>query len=318
MKNEQIVREFSHILQETQAGRAAALEREAEGRRYLRRFVPEDRLILLGGGHIALPLCKMAAMLDFAVTVVDDRPSFANHQRFPEAKQVICDGFENALRSLELRATDYVCIITRGHRWDGVCLRTVLRGTEPSYLGMIGSRRRTTAMLKMLEEEGFDPAALGRVHTPIGLEIGALTTAEIAVSICAELVQHRRSLPERTGEPCLEQTNTDPALLRFMAEGGEPAALMTVVGTSGSTPVDSGAIMAIDRAGRIYGTIGGGCGEAEVMRTARRLIGTGGRQTVEVDMSNDLAMEEGMVCGGRMLVLAEDVSAPDAKGEDKP
>ncbi len=308
MKKPEIKAEFTHILSETMAGRAADLVREAEGKRWVRRFTPEERLIVLGGGHVAMPLCKMAAMLDFAVTVVDDRPSFANHQRFPEAKQVICDGFENALRSLELRATDYVCIITRGHRWDGVCLRTVLRGTEPSYLGMIGSRRRTTAMLKMLEEEGFDPAALGRVHTPIGLEIGALTTAEIAVSICAELVQHRRSLPERTGEPCLEQTNTDPALLRFMAEGGEPAALMTVVGTSGSTPVDSGAIMAIDRAGRIYGTIGGGCGEAEVMAEGRRLIGTGRSKLMEVDMSNDVAEDEGMVCGGRMQVLVEDVT----------
>ena len=81
--------------------------------------------------------------------------------------------------------------------------------------------------------------------------------------------------------------------------------------------MESGAVMAIDDAGRTFGTIGGGCGEAEVMRTARRLIGTGRRELVEVDMSNDLAMEEGMVCGGRMLVLAEDGSAPDAKGEDE-
>ena len=308
MKKPEIKAEFTHILSETMAGRAADLVREAEGKRWVRRFTPEERLIVLGGGHVAMPLCKMAAMLDFAVTVVDDRPSFANHQRFPEAKQVICDGFENALRSLELRATDYVCIITRGHRWDGVCLRTVLRGTEPSYLGMIGSRRRTTAMLEMLKEEGFDPAALKRVHTPIGLEIGALTTAEIAVSICAELVQHRRSLPEREGEPCLEQTNTDYALLRFMAESDEPAALMTVVDTRGSTPVDSGAIMAIDSLGRIYGTIGGGCGEAEAMAEGRRLIGTGRSKIIEVDMSNDVAEDEGMVCGGHMYVLLEDVT----------
>ena len=87
MKNERIVQEFSRILRETAAGRAAALEREAEGTRWRRRFVPEDRLILLGGGHIALPLCNMAAMLDFAVTVVDDRPAFANTGRFPAAQR---------------------------------------------------------------------------------------------------------------------------------------------------------------------------------------------------------------------------------------
>ncbi|MBO5497538.1 MAG: XdhC family protein, partial [Oscillospiraceae bacterium] len=154
MKNERIAREFAHILRETEAGRAASLEREAEGTRYLRRFVPEDRLILLGGGHIALPLCKMAAMLDFAVTVVDDRPAFANTGRFPEAARVVCDGFASALEKLQIRPTDYICVITRGHRWDGDCLRVILRGESPFYLGMIGSKRRVTGLLKLLEEEG--------------------------------------------------------------------------------------------------------------------------------------------------------------------
>ena len=306
MRKPEIKAEFTRILEDISIGKSADLVREVGEKRYVRRFVPEERLIVLGGGHIALPLCKMAAMLDFAVTVADDRPSFANHQRFPDARQVICDSFENALRTLKPRGTDYICIITRGHRWDGVCLRAILSGTEPDYLGMIGSRRRTTAMLAQLREEGFDPAALKRVHTPIGLEIGALTTAEIAVSICAELVQHRRSHPAEGAELCLEQTNTDEALLRFLAESEDPAALMTVVDTSGSTPVESGAIMAMDGLGRIYGTIGGGCGEAEVMSEARRLIGTGRRKLMEVDMSNDVAEDEGMVCGGRMQVLIED------------
>ena len=169
--------------------------------------------------------------------------------------------------------------------------------------------------MKLLEEEGFDSARLAAIHTPIGLKIGAETPAEIAVSICAELVQERRRRKPETDAELLERTDTDFALLRFLAEDPAPGALMTVLSTRGSTPVESGAIMAIDDTGRTFGTIGGGCGEAEVMRTARRLIGTGQRELVEVDMSNDFAMEEGMVCGGRMLVLAEDVSAPDEKGE---
>lgn len=315
MKDERIIQEFTRILQETAAGRAAALEREAEGTHWRRRFVPEDRLILLGGGHIALPLCNMAAMLDFAVTVVDDRPAFANTGRFPAAARVVCDGFASALEGLKIRPTDYVCVITRGHRWDGDCLRVILRGESPFYLGMIGSKRRVTGLLKLLEEEGFDSARLAAIHTPIGLKIGAETPAEIAVSICAELVQERRRRKPETDAELLERTDTDFALLRFLAEDPAPGALMTVLSTRGSTPVESGAIMAIDDTGRTFGTIGGGCGEAEVMRTARRLIGTGQRELVEVDMSNDFAMEEGMVCGGRMLVLAEDVSAPDEKGE---
>lgn len=307
MKERHIAEEFAHILEQTFAGRAALIEREIDGKRYVRRFVPEDRLILLGGGHIARPLCHIAAMLDFAVTVVDDRPSFANTERFPEAARVLCDGFAHAIERLQIRPTDYICVITRGHRWDGECLRQILRGEYPSYLGMIGSRRRVTGLLGLLREEGFDAEKLEAIHTPIGLKIGAETPAEIAVSICAELIAHRRSHSPEDGEEVLERTDTDLSLLRFVAEDDTPAALMTVIETRGSTPVESGAIMAMDEIGRIYGTIGGGCGEAEVMREARRLIGTGQTRLVEVDMTNDIAEEEGMVCGGKMRVLVEDI-----------
>ncbi len=305
-----IQEEFSVILRETEAGRPALMEREIDGRRFVRRFVPEDRLILLGGGHIARPLCHIASMLDFAVTVVDERPGFANTERFPEAAQVVCNSFARAIEDLKIRPADYVCVITRGHRWDGDCLRQILQGEYPSYLGMIGSRRRVAGLLGLLRAEGYDAGKLEAVHTPIGLKIGAETPAEIAVSICAELILHRRShSPEEDGT-VLERTDTDFSLLRFVAEGRAPAALMTVIETRGSTPVESGAIMAMDTLGWGYGTIGGGCGEAEVMREARRLIGTGRARMVEVDMTNSVAEEEGMVCGGKMRVLVEDIVRP--------
>ncbi|MCQ2500785.1 MAG: XdhC family protein, partial [Lachnospiraceae bacterium] len=105
-------------------------------------FYPEDRLIILGGGHVALPLVEFGAKAGFSVTVVDDRLSFANPGRFPWADHVICDSFEHAIKSLNIRRQDYVCILTRGHRWDADCLRAILSGEEPGYLGMIGSRRR--------------------------------------------------------------------------------------------------------------------------------------------------------------------------------
>ena len=299
--------EFARVLRETEAGNAARIVRETEAGRVVRRFIPEDRLILLGGGHIAVPLCRMASMLDFSVTVVDDRPAFANSGRFPEAAQVVCDAFASAIEGLRIRPTDYVCVITRGHRWDGECLRQILRGEYPSYLGMIGSRRRVAGLLGLLREEGYDAEKLAAIHTPIGLKIGAETPAEIALSICAEMVQHRRSRPAEEDEAVLERTDTCFELLRFLAEEDVPAALMTVISTRGSTPVESGAVMAMDRSGRAFGTIGGGCGEAEVMTAARRLIGTGQTRVVEVDMTNEIAEEEGMVCGGKMLVLIEDV-----------
>ena len=299
-----IQEDFTRVLRETGAGRASEITKEIDGERYVRRFIPEERLILLGGGHIAVPLCKMASMLDFAVTVADDRPSL-----FPDAAQVVCDSFAKAIGDLKIRPTDYICVITRGHRWDGECLRQILQGEYPSYLGMIGSRRRVTGLLGLLREEGYDSEKLAAIHTPIGLKIGAETPAEIAVSICAELVQHRRSHPAEEDEAVLERTDTNFELLRFLAGGQGPAALMTVISTRGSTPVESGAIMVMDSLGKTIGTIGGGCGEAEVMTAARRLIGTGQAKTVEVDMTNDIAEEEGMVCGGKMRVLVEDIGS---------
>ncbi|MDO5701800.1 MAG: XdhC family protein, partial [Lachnospiraceae bacterium] len=108
MSMESMRSEFARISKEISEGRPADRIFEAEGRTYTRRFVPEERLVILGGGHIAKHLCRMASMIDFSVTVVDDRPQFANEERFPEAARVICDSFENAIAGLGIRKTDYV------------------------------------------------------------------------------------------------------------------------------------------------------------------------------------------------------------------
>ena len=100
-------------------------------------MTPRERLIILGGGHIAVPLCEFAARCDFAVTVVDDRMDFANESRFPLAQQVTCDSFENAIEKLRITAYDFVVVITRGHRHDANCLRALFKQREPAYLGMI-------------------------------------------------------------------------------------------------------------------------------------------------------------------------------------
>lgn len=132
---------------------------------------PEERMIVLGGGHIAKPVCEFAARVGFAVTVCDDRPEFANRENFPLAEQVICDSFQNAIRNLHVTPMDYVVIITRGHRYDADCLRILLAGTMPAYLGLIGSRRRVKGLLAMLAEEGYSAEAMNRICTPIGLPI---------------------------------------------------------------------------------------------------------------------------------------------------
>ena len=151
---------------------------------YLEQLTPKERLIILGCGHIALPLCEFAAKTGFEVTMLDDRPSFADPSRFPEANEILCDGFAEGIRKLKVTDSDYIVVITRGHRHDDVCLRALLSdGNYPAYLGMIGSKRRVRGLLNLLEEEGIDRELLTRICTPIGLSIGAATPQEIAVSI---------------------------------------------------------------------------------------------------------------------------------------
>ena len=291
------------------AGRPAFLSLQSAEDTYVRNFRSRERLILLGGGHIAQPLCRYGADLGFLVTVVDDRLTFANRALFPDAAEVICDSFSNAIRKLRISENDYVAVITRGHRYDADCLRELLPGTFPRYLGMIGSKRRVIALLQLLEDEGFARRDLDRIHAPIGVAINALTVKEIAVSIIAELIQCRRAdVDRRSSETLLVSEDIDLPLLEFLTRDEAPKALLIVYDTGGSTPVKSGAMMAVDKNNRAVGTIGGGCIENAVLKDARRLIGTGEVRCVTIDMSNDVAEEEGMVCGGSMKVLIADVS----------
>ena len=150
---------------------------------------PKTRLILLGGGHIALPLAKLGRFLDFQITVVDDRPSFANFFRFVEADEVICDDFEKGIEKLTFDINTFVVIVTRGHDSDKECLGKVLKTPEkPAYVGMIGSRKKVAAIINALQDEGISKECLNTVHSPIGLDIGAQTPEEIAMSILTEII----------------------------------------------------------------------------------------------------------------------------------
>ncbi len=271
-------------------------------------MLPQERLIVLGGGHIALPVCQFGAACGFAVCVVDDRPDFANRARFPEASRVICDSFEKGILSLKVTPFDYVVVITRGHRHDADCLRVLLPGVWPAYLGMIGSRRRTKGLLEMLRGEGFDEERLSRICTPIGLPIGAVTPAEIAVSILSEVIAYRR-LPEH-GDPkrCCADSDLELSTLQYLAENREPKAIVTVIETRGSTPRGAGAKMAVSPLGKVTGSIGGGCSEGAVIRDAVKLIGTGRYQVIDIDLTGEVAESDGMVCGGTMKVLVEDAA----------
>lgn len=145
------------------------------------------RMVIFGGGHLAQPLVEMANWCRFAVTVIDDRPEFSNKLRFPLADQVITAPMEDIVDLYIPGANTWLVLITREHKHDYILLKQLL-GTEYAYLGMIGSRRRTTKVKQRLLDEGFAKTEINNLHSPIGLEINAQTPAEIAISIMAEIV----------------------------------------------------------------------------------------------------------------------------------
>ncbi len=272
---------------------------------FVEPFPPAARLLVLGGGHIARPLAAIGAMLDYEVTVIDDRPSFANQDRFPQAKAVICEDFAPALRQETIDASTSVVIVTRGHQHDLKCLEYVLR-SQPGYVGMIGSRRRVGMVRQYLAAGGFPSDLIDRVYMPIGLDIGAETPEEIALSIAAQLIAVRRGLERYPAQPAAtgEQWNLLKGMLDYI-DRGQPFVAATIIRTAGSTPRKAGAKMLVLPDGSIGGTIGGGCSEAAVCTEALMLFAAGGVKLQRVTMDADVAADEGMACGGVMDIFLE-------------
>ncbi|ATW24892.1 selenium-dependent molybdenum cofactor biosynthesis protein YqeB [Candidatus Formimonas warabiya] len=171
---------------------------------FAERISPQKKLIIFGGGHVALPLAEMAAILEFRVIVVDDRPEFANEERFPRAGKIICASFEDVfqkkLLEKEIDAVTSIVIITRGHSQDRTCVRH-LAATPVNYIGMIGSIQKVKQTFRALLEEGIPREALERISAPVGLDLGGQRPAEIALSILAEIVAGEN---KGTGRPVHE------------------------------------------------------------------------------------------------------------------
>jgi len=158
---------------------------------FVEPILPQPTLYIFGGGHISMALAGVAHAAGFAIVIVDDREAFANAQRFPMAQE-IHTSFEDAYEKIRPNAASYLVIVTRGHRDDMRVLAWALN-TQARYIGMIGSKRKVLSVYKALEKEGYGPEKFERVHAPVGLEIGALTPEEIAISIAAELIAVRRN-----------------------------------------------------------------------------------------------------------------------------
>ncbi|MTI81145.1 MAG: xanthine dehydrogenase [Firmicutes bacterium] len=299
---EQLCKQLNHLKE----SEIMSLETESgEVNLLVESYHPTAKLIVLGGGHIAQPLVKIASLLQYQITVVDDRPKFANKQRFPEAHQVECDDFITALERQKIDSGTSVVIVTRGHKHDLQCLEYVLK-FAPGYVGMIGSRRRVKMIKDQLLSSGYPEEKVDGVYMPIGLDINAQTPEEIAVSIAAQLVEVRRGFEKKV----VSQTSTRQRwelLEREIdyANRNQAVVAATIVRTKGSTPRKAGAKMLILQDGTCIGTIGGGCGEAEVRREALMLFDSRGIKMHQVMLDAGTAAEEGMVCGGLMDVFIE-------------
>lgn len=261
----------------------------------------EKRLVICGGGHVSIPVIRMGQMIGCHVTVLEDRPKFADAARMAGADEVYCEPFKDGLQKIDGDADTYFIIVTRGHRYDEQCLEEIVKKRH-AYIGMIGSRRRVALVKEHLLERGCDKKILDEIYSPIGLNIGAETPEEIGVAIIAEIIEVKNKKKRTYGfsKEIRKAIETDA--------GHGRKVLATIIERKGSAPQGVGVKMLIFEDGTCVGTIGGGCMEAEVTRKARLILADEEESKATIctaDLMNADAGEEGMVCGGAVKVLLE-------------
>ena len=158
---------------------------------FIEGFTTPPTLIMVGGGHVGKATADLAHTLGYRVQVVDDRPEFANGERFPNAQQTLVTSYDGWSDHLSINVNTFIVVATRGHRFDDMALESALK-TRARYIGLLGSRRKTLMIYQRLLQQGTPLERLRQVRAPIGLDIGALTPEELAVSIMAEIIMARR------------------------------------------------------------------------------------------------------------------------------
>lgn len=273
------------------------------GRIYCEIVRNEKKLVICGGGHVANAVIAMAKLLEFPVTVIEDREAFAREAVRVGADHAICADFAEGLSKIELGRDVYVLVMTRGHNHDKDCLKYLLT-CKYGYLGMLGSRKRVKILKDELEKEGYAKEKLDRIYSPVGLSIHAQTPAEIAVSIFAEIISIRNG---KNGAATYVKAVKDYLFSDQYLNGEEKVVVATIIEKLGSAPRDIGTKMLVFEDGRICGTIGGGFLEAAVMEYAGNVLRQKetGLFTKTVVINSDKAAEEGMRCGGTVEVMLE-------------
>ena len=247
-------------------------------------FVAQPQLIVLGAGHVATELVKMASMLDFYIKVIDDREEFANKERVPMADEVICDSFDSIDKYIGDPQAYYV-VVTRGHKSDFECVNKIMNSSY-QYLGMIGSRKKVQVTIERLLAEGYSEEKIKDLHSPIGLSIGAKTPAEIAVSILAEIIQEKN----KRSVSCASKE---------ILEMKEKGTLCIIIDKKGSAPRGVGSMMFVGE-NCVIDSIGGGTVEKAVIEDAGNVNKVIKK---EYHLSNEDGADLGMVCGGSNTVL---------------
>jgi xanthine dehydrogenase accessory factor len=196
-----------------QSGRSARMKLKDEKLDvFFEVIAPPADIVIVGAGHIAQPLSRIAKIMEFEVTVIDDRSNFANRSRFPEADRIIVDDIEKAVSEITIGPATHIVLVTRGHQMDQAALLKVI-SSRAAYIGMIGSRRRVGAVFDYLRRQGVAQELIEKVYAPIGIDIGAETPDEIAVAIMAEIIKLRRrgsasSLSEGRKRPAQSRQET--------------------------------------------------------------------------------------------------------------
>ena len=251
-------------------------------------FSPQPRLFICGGGHVAKEAAAIASYLDFGVTVIDDRADLANAERFPTAETVICDSYENLDKYLEPGA--YYVVVTPDHKADLECVCKILP-TKYAYLGMIGSKKKVAATFENLRKANFTEAQIETIHAPIGLAIGAVTPAEIAVSILAQIIQEKSKV---------HRASVDKELLDYRESG----TLCIITNKNGSAPRGIGSMMFVGKT-KILGSIGGGEAEFQAIEHVKE---NSGYSVKEYSLNRSAANGLDMICGGTITVTFIPVS----------
>lgn len=256
-------------------------------------FQKNPRMILLGAGHVSCPVAKIGKMLGFHVMVMDDREEFLNRERFPDADELLLGNFEELSQKIPPYENDYYIVVTRGHQGDTVCARQILKRPY-MYFGMIGSKNKVKLTRETLLKEGFSKEALDTIYAPIGLPIGGQLPQEIAVSIIAQVVQVKNK-----NYSAFIDDNIAEAVCR-----GLHGVMATIINKTGSSPRGIGSKMFISRGNGLYGSIGGGSVEYEVVKEAENIDGCM-RRYYNLSISDDKNL--GMICGGNVEILFEEI-----------